>query len=207
MKYSFQISQDWWDKINKFAYESAESTRKKQSGGKKVRSVKETKRDIRQGKVGEVIIKLFLELYGVPNITLDFENYGTGRWDEADMVIGDKSISIKSTKPYGRWLLINTKDINRGDVYDYFILVTIDFSKGKENCLPSGVIRGYIDKKRLLSDDPIVKHLKQGEFIPGTRTRLDADNYGVHSNDLYKTEAWTSLINLLIKESNKSLKS
>ena len=99
----------------------------------------------------------------------DFENYGAGKWDESDIVIGDVSISIKSSKSYARWLLIETKDITRGDVYDYYIFVTVDIPKKEETYHPSGEIKGYIDKETLLSDNPNVKHLRRGEYIPNTR--------------------------------------
>ena len=105
-----------------------------------------------------------------------------------------KSISIKSSKHFSRWLLLETKDIKRGDVYDYYIFVTIDL----RNTLPSGEVRGFIDKDTLLSDDSIVLHLQKGQKIPRTFTSLDASNYAVHSNNLFNKEGdWRALIDKL----------
>lgn len=116
----FQISQDWWDKIISFANETAETTRIRQTGGIEERTMEKIKKDTKQGKVGEVVTKLFLEKFGVPPIPLDFENYGKGKWDEADMIIGDIKISIKSIKTFSHWLLVNSHDFRiRKDEYDY----------------------------------------------------------------------------------------
>ena len=207
MNYNFEISREWWNLIKRFANESADTHRNHRSGGITKRSISQKKSDILQGKVGEVVVKNFFESNGVIGIRLDFENYGAGIWDESDIVISDISISIKSSKLYARWLLIETKDIDRGDIYDYYIFVTVDIPTKEETYLPSGEVKGYIDKETLLSDNPIVKHLRQGEYIPNTRTPLDADNYGVHCDNLFNKEAnWILLMNLLIKESKKSSK-
>ncbi len=191
MTYNYTITQQELDLCKNFAHECASTHRKYRSGGSVVRSVSQTEKDIFQGKVAEIIVKEYLEFLGVENIALDFENYGAGVWDDADIIKSEKSISIKSSKHYSRWLLLETKDIKRGDVYDYYIFVTIDL----RNHLPSGEIRGYIDKETLLSNDSIVLHLQKGEEIPKTSTRLDASNYAVHSNNLFSLERdWRALI-------------
>ena len=191
MTYKFTITQKELDLCRHFAKDCAPTHRKYRSGGSAVRSVKQTENDILQGKVAEIIVKNHFESLGVEDISLDFENYGAGVWDDADIIKSDKSISIKSSKHYSRWLLLETKDIKRGDIYDYYIFVTIDLRVK----LPSGEIRGYIDKEKLLSDDPVVLHLTKSDLIPGTSIRLDAGNYAVHSNNLSNRELdWRILI-------------
>ncbi len=194
MTYNYTITQEELDLCQQFAQECAATHRKYRSGGSAVRSVSQTEKDILQGKVAEILVKNYLESLGVADISLDFENYGAGVWDDADIIKSEKSISIKSSKHYSRWLLLETKDIKRGDVYDYYIFVTIDL----RSTLPSGEIKGFIDKKTLLSDDSIVLHLQKGEIVPRTSTRLDASNYAVHSNNLSNREAdWRALIDIL----------
>lgn len=194
MVYNYTITQEELDLCTQFARECAPTHRKYRSGGSAVKSMSQTEKDIFQGKVAEIVVKNYLESLGVEDISLDFENYGAGVWDGADIIRSDKSISIKSSKYYSRWLLLETKDIKRGDIYDYYIFVTIDL----RDHLPSGEIRGYIDKETLLSDDSIVLHLQKGENIPRTFIRLDAGNYAVHSNNLFNRESdWRALIDHL----------
>jgi len=200
MKYIFTISNEDWIKCQEFAKKCALTHRKQRSGGSLVRSIKQTERDILQGKIGEEIARYFLETLGVKGIELDYEDYGSGVWDDADILIGKTTISVKSTKFYSRWFLKEKKDIDRGDIYDYYILVTIDMRLINKGQLPFGMIRGYLDKDTLLSDNHIVRHLNKGENIPNTNTHLDADNYAVHCNNLFNNESdWVKLARILSK--------
>lgn len=51
---------------------------------------------------------------------------------------------------------------------------------------PKGSVEliGLISMKKLLSSDPKVKHLKKGDFIPNTKSKLQAENLAVAFDDL-----------------------
>jgi hypothetical protein len=105
-----------------------------------------------------------------------------------DFVLNGNEIQVKSAKWFSRWLLLETKDILRGETYDYYILVTVSED------YKSATIRGFATKNEILSDSNTLK-LKKGELIPGTKTILDADNHARHEKFLHKSvEEWKELI-------------
>jgi hypothetical protein len=177
-------------KCDNFANESAKTQREWRSGGTQYRELKMIQDDTRRGKVGEIATKKFLEQepFNIKDIKLDFDIYPRGKWDEQDFAIGDKIVSIKSIKWFSNWLLLETKDILRGDLYDYYILVKI--SKDYK----SGTILGFAKKDEIIQPNPKTHQLQKGEYIPGTTTILDASNYCRHSNDLHNSlEEWKML--------------
>lgn len=120
-------------------------------------------RDHRNGgnhkrKNGEIFINTFqgkLAEFGIYNefYTRDFqipypdlETYDLGTWDKYDFEVNNKKIAVKSTKPFGQLLLLETKDWTKdgryipnigteNDTYNYFILVRIKATaiNNKEN--------------------------------------------------------------------------
>ena len=124
-------------------------------------------------------------------IELDFNIYPRGAWDDQDFVLNGKKVSIKSAKWFSNWLLLETKDLNRGDTYDYYIFVTVDKD------LKSGTIKGFASNNDILKDPKTIS-LEKGDCIPNTSTKLDAANYARHSNDLKNSiEEWNNLITIL----------
>lgn len=171
-------------KCEQFAQDSAPTQREHRSGGALQRNTFQIQMDTFRGKVAEVVAKKFLEqeILCVPNISLDFAIYPRGKWDEQDFVLNGKRISIKSAKWFSKWLLLEMKDVLRGDVYDCYIFITIDEG------LTAGSVRGFATKKEILQDVLTLK-LKKGDLLPGTSTTLDADNYARHSKNLHNQEA------------------
>lgn len=187
---NIELNDEEYLKCRNFANESAKSQREYRSGGSQFRVLKTIEYDTLRGKVGEYVVKKFLEQepFNIDEIELDFNIYPRGEWDNQDFVIGNRRISIKSVKSFSNWLLLETKDILREDLYDYYILVAVakDYK--------SGVIKGFATKNDILNDSKTCK-LKRGENIPGTGTPLDANNYGRHSKDLSNLLTdWENLI-------------
>jgi len=184
MIWKFELTEKEFQKCNKFADSSSKSQREHRSGGILQRNVGKIKEDTLRGKIGEVIVKKFLEQepFDIKNISLDFGVYDRGIWDETDIEIDNKKISIKSSKWFARWLLLESKDIERGDLYDYYILVLIDKN------FKGGMIKGFASKNEIIKPNSQTLLLKQGELIPKTYTTLDADNHARHSDNLHNSE-------------------
>jgi hypothetical protein len=186
-------------KCKDFADKSAKTQRPHRSGGSQIRDLSMISTDTFRGKLGEVVCNRFFEQnpLNITYIILDFDIYPRGKWDEADFLIKNKKFSIKSVKHFSSWLLVESKDIARGDVYDYFILIQIRKS------MDGGVIAGYARQEEIVNGDRYTLNLRRGDFIPGTNTPLDADNQARHKNYLHNSEAdWT----LLAKELNQQSK-
>lgn len=188
----FRINLDYKEfyVCKKFSIESAKTQREYRSGGSQFRTLKVIQNDTLIGKVGEFVVKKFLEQppFNIKGIKLDFKLYARGKWDDADFFIGKMKFSVKSAKWFSRWLLLESKDINRRDLYDIYILVTI------EKNYKTGTIRGFAYKNEVLNREKALK-LKKGDFIPGTHTSLDADNHAIHSKDLHNSiKDWKELL-------------
>ena len=179
MDFEFNLTEDEYNICKEFAEKSALTQREYRSGGSQIRNTNLISSDTFRGKVGEVIVKKFLEQIplNITGISLDFEIYPRGKWDSQDIIINDKTISIKSVKWFSKWLLLESKDINRGDVYDYYILVTVNKD------LKSGTVKGFVRKENL-SDAQKTVLLKKGDYLPNTNTILDADNHGIKQENL-----------------------
>jgi len=188
------LTDEEYKKCYDFAIESAKTQREYRSGGTQFRNLSMIQSDTQRGKVGEIVSKRFLEQspFEIKEIKLDFDIYPRGEWDKQDFTLGGKSISIKSVKWFSNWLLIETKDIQRGDIYDFYILVTIskDFR--------SGTIKGYATKNDIVAINDKTQRLKKNEYIPGTQTKLDAPNYARHSKDLRNSiEDWEDFVKII----------
>jgi hypothetical protein len=179
------LTPEEFNECESFAIKSAKTQREYRSGGTLNRPIWLIESDTKRGKVAEVVAKNFLEQFNIKGIKLDFEIYPRGEWDETDFVINNKKISIKSAKWFSKWLLLESKDINRGDIYDYYIFVTIDKD------FKSGTVKGFTRKEDLENQQKTTL-LKKGDHIPNTSTILDADNHCIQQDNLNSN--WEVLI-------------
>ena len=184
------VTKEEYDRCYEFAVKSAKTQREYRSGGSQYRSVERIQSDTLRGKIAEIVVKKFFESASLNSgeIKLDFNIYPRGKWDEQDFIINNNKISVKSAKWFSKWLLLELKDIKRGELSDYYIFVTItrDFRAGN--------IIGFASKEEILNDPKTIK-LKKGENIPGTNTCLDADNYARHSRYLHNSqEDWKQIV-------------
>ncbi len=164
-----------------FAEKSAKTQRDFRSGGTKRRSVDMIVNDITRGKVGEAVVQKFLEAHGI-KIDLDFDIYPKGRWDDGDFTLKGMKFSIKASKAYAKWLLLESRDIERDYLFDYYIFVNVDKN------LSGGIVRGYATMKDVLG----FTKLKKGDFLPNTSSVLDADNHGREVT--YLSQNWDKVL-------------
>ena len=161
--------------------------RKHRSGGEKHRGNEEVFINTFQGKLAELAV-IFAIKQNVPDAKkflsdLDLNVEGKNIWDDCDIALNNKFISIKSTKHFGNLFLLETKDwneegeynpnkndANKISIFDYFVLVRIK---------PSG--ENVLKKQKMLDKDDIDKEELRAVIssekwycdIPGYLTRQD----------------------------------
>ena len=175
-----------------FSLKSASSQQAIEFGQRttKARPVKEIARDNLIGKIAEVAFsKMMKENYGI-DVPLDFNYYPRGQWDNQDAIINGWRIDVKGTRKGGRWMLIEwnklifrQKDNNLSHVY---VMFSVDWDR--ETDQPTGTVsyQGAVSLNKLRHGCPTTVILRKGEVLPGTKTVLQADNYGILFKDLYK---------------------
>ena len=154
-----QISQDLLNNVTDFSYEMCFGIghhRRYRTGGQMIRRAGEQFCNTFQGKLSEVVLRDFLLKKGLECGEPDFKVYGEGVWDDTDLVVNNKSISVKSAAHFSNLLLLERKDydengnylpnLNSGATasYDYYILVRLK---------PD--LKGVFKSNRLLYSDDI----------------------------------------------------
>jgi len=156
----------------------------------KARSTSEVARDNLIGKIAEVAFsKMMKENYNI-DVPLDFNYYPRGQWDNQDAVINGWRIDVKGTRKGGRWILIEwnklnfrQRDNNLSHLYTMFSV-----SWNRQTDTPTGLVsyEGAVSLSKLRKNCPTTVELLKGTILPGTRTTLQADNYGIEFKNLYK---------------------
>lgn len=156
----------------------------------KARSEREIARDNLIGKIAEVAFsKMMKENYGI-EVPLDFNYYPRGQWDNQDAEINGWRIDIKGTRSGGRWMLIEWNKLNfrqrDNNLSHLFVMFTVDWNRNTDQ--PTGKVsyRGAVSLDKLKKGVPTTVILRKGSILPGTKTHLQADNYGIRFKDLYK---------------------
>lgn len=154
------------------------------------RSVNEVSRDTLIGKIAEVAFaKIMHENYGI-DIELDFEVYPRGQYDAQDAVVNDWRIDVKGTRQGGHYLLVEWNKLDFRQLEDRLSHVYAMFSVGwdRKRDEPNRIVKyaGAVTLRALAKDVEWINTLtlRKGECIPGTRARLQADNYGIEFNEL-----------------------
>lgn len=155
------------EKVFTFAYNMSFGNkgqhRNHRSGGISFRSIGEIFINVFQGKLAECAVYNALYKCGTIN-DIDFDVYGLGRWDDADLIVNNKRISIKSTKYFGNLLLLEKKDwdnrgmyipnIKAGNAdYDYIVIVRI-----KPNC-EDIIYRNHLFESPVLDYEKLHKYM------------------------------------------------
>ena len=193
------------EKCREFSRISAENQQAIEFGQNttKQRPKSEIARDNLIGKIAEVAFsKMMKENNGV-EVPLDFNYYPRGQWDNQDTVINGWRIDVKGTRSGGRWMLVewNKLDFRQRDnnLSHLFVMFTVEWDRDTDH-----VYKGAASIAKLRRDSPKTVTLRKGELLPGTKTRLQADNYGIHFDNLYK-HLNTLVRNLLESPPAKSL--
>lgn len=189
------------EKCKEFSIKSAKSQQQIEFGqhDTKARSISEIARDNLIGKMAEVAFARMLKEDFNIDIPLDFNVYARGKWDDNDMVINGWNIDIKSTR-IGHWLLIEWSKLNfrqkQGELPHAFFMCKTAWNM--ENDEPRGTVElvGSISLNKLKKDAPHVHTLRKGDCIPGTKTKLQADNFGVEFRHLNGN--WSEVIEYIV---------
>ena len=153
------------------------------------RRISEIARDNLIGKIAEVAFsKMMEENYGI-TVPLDFNYYPRGKWDSQDAVINGWRIDIKATRMGGHWMLIEWNKLNFRQRENNLSHVYVMFSVGWDRTTdkPTGIVcyEGAASLSKLNKNQPCTRVLRKGDFLPGTQTTLQADNYGIKFDDLH----------------------
>jgi len=154
------------------------------------RKVREIARDNLIGKIAEVAFAKMLSERHNLEAALDFEYYPRGKWDGQDTVINGWKIDVKGTRQGGQWMLIEWSKLNfrqkDNDLPHLFVMASVKWDR--KNDRPTGEVdlvgSASIFKLRPGQKNTLI--LKKGDCIPGARTPtpLQADNYGIHFDNL-----------------------
>lgn len=156
----------------------------------KARQTGEIARDNLIGKIAEVAFsKKLRENYGL-EVPLDFNYYPRGQWDNQDAVINGWRIDVKGTRRGGQWMLIEWSKLNfrqrDNNLSHVYVMFSVDWDRSTDQ--PTGRVsyEGAASLSKLCADCATTHVLRKGDYIPGTKTLLQADNYGIRFQDLYK---------------------
>ncbi|MCM1505277.1 MAG: hypothetical protein NC127_08785 [Muribaculum sp.] len=124
----------------RFAYEMCFGTghhRSRRTGGNFSRNALEKFCNTFQGKLSELCLRRELLDAGLVCGTPDMGIYGKGKWDGADLMVEDRTVSVKSAAFFSNLLLLESEDYDcngeylpnllSGSIakYDYYVLVRI----------------------------------------------------------------------------------
>ena len=172
-----------------FAHESAKTQQSVEFGQRatRPRSVAEIARDNMIGKMGEVGVSRFLRMEFGVHIPVNYDVYSRYECDDNDITLNGWALDIKSTRK-GRYLLITRDALSSRKrtqlVPDLFIQCHVPWDTMTDRPAGKSVdIIGCISTERLTHSRDVY-HLRAGDCIPGTRCKLQADNYAVRYDDL-----------------------
>ena len=154
------------------------------------RSRAEMARDDLIGKIAEVAFaKMMGENYGIP-IQLDFNCYPRGAWDDQDAQVNGWRVDVKGTRSGGQWLLIewNKLDFRQREnkLSHVYVLFTVGWDRTADQ--PTGTARyeGFVTLSRLGQGVLHTQVLPRGSRLPGKDLILQADNYGIRMEHLFR---------------------
>lgn len=184
------LTNDEMDRCREFSRISATSQQAIEFGQNTTgaRSENEIARDNLIGKIAEVAFsKIMKENHGI-EVPLDFNYYPRGQWDSQDAQINGWKIDIKGTRSGVKWMLIEwnklcfrQRDNNLSHLY---IMFTVDWNRTTDQPTGKVCFKGVASLDKLMDGIPTTAVLRKGSLIPGTNTRLQADNFGLKFDDL-----------------------
>ena len=213
-----QLGREIIVKVFDFSYEMTfggeGEHRNHRSGGTHRRRNGEIFANTFQGKLAECALYDQLTKMGFDVSAPDFSIYKLGKWDDVDLEVNSKSVSIKSTKAFGNLLLLETKDwdasgkyIPNEKSYDYTFLVRMDpycedllrqnrllYSDIIEKRLLLNIvssqdwkydIAGFVTNSDLIEAITGNYIILKGELLNG-KIPMDADNYYIQSGSMRK---------------------
>lgn len=192
--YDIIITDEELQRCIDFARKSAPTQQDIEFGQKDIapRLVNEVARDTLIGKIAEVAFsKIMQENYGI-QIDLDFKIYPRGEYDVQDAKVNDWRIDVKGTRQGGHFLLVEWNKLDFRQLENRMSHVYVMFSVGwdRSTNLPNRHVAyaGAVTLRALAEGVEYceTKTLRKYECIPGTKTPLQADNYGIRFDKLNK---------------------
>ena len=187
------ISNEQSDEVLHFARDMTRYgyQRKKRTGGKHYRDDRSTFKDIVKGKYAEFAFYNYVVCQKNGTISKpNLNEFGRGKWDNGIDFIRkfnnqEYVIEVKSSTEKSRLILITAKDIQWDPISksinfehtegspDFLIGAKFDVTHRKVG------LGGWLSRQDLIEavQNPSIFLWKQGELIPGTSDKLDADNY------------------------------
>ncbi len=166
------------------------------------RRTQEIARDNLIGKMAETAVSRMLrEDFGL-HYAVNFDIYPRGEWDDFDLQINSWNIDIKSTR-IGQWLLFEVDKLRMrqnqavNNLPDAVFMCRTPWIRESDSPEGSVELIGSVSLKTLLSPSKKVLRLKKGDFIPYTKSRLQAENFAINFRDL--NSDWELIINYMLK--------
>jgi len=196
-------------RCHEFSYKCAETMQEIEFGQADTapRKTQEVGRDHLIGKIAEVAFSKMLKRDFQKEVSLDFECYPRGKWDDHDMVLNGWRIDVKATKHGGQWMLIewNKLDFRQKSAAlpHLFTMAAVGWERGAN--APTGFVElvGSAHVYRVKADAPNVRVFKKGECIPNTNVRLQADNFGIQFEHL--EQDWNKVIKHILENAPPKL--
>lgn len=189
-----------------FALESAKTQQDIEFGQRDAapRGKGEIARDNMIGKMAEVAVtRMLLEDFGL-HYVVNFDIYPHGEWDDFDVQINGWNVDVKSTRA-GKWLLFEVDKLRmrrnqrHNNLPDAIFMCRTPWDKAEDKPLGTVELIGAVSLDSLLTGRSGARRFGKGECIPNTGVRLQAENYGVHFNDINKN--WGSIIPYMLDNS------
>ncbi len=164
------------------------------------RCKEEIRRDTLIGKIAEIAFARFLKEQFSVLTELDFDTYPRGKWDRQDAIINGWRIDMKGVRSGGRWLLLeqNKRDFRRKENATPHLLMAASVGWDRTTDCPDWTVIpvGCISYPHLNPRRGISKILRKGDYLPGTKTKLQADNIGVPFSSL--NDDWEFIIRYIL---------
>lgn len=155
------------------------------------------------GKLGEIAFQKMLRRYGI-NVTIDFNDYDIGHWDNNDVQFQGWTIDVKCFKMSTPEYYIDFKKLNfreqAGQLPHYFV-ITRHADGLNIKSLPETIpieICGFVDIRDFWNQKDNIRIIHAGDVLPETKIKADGEYYAEDIHIL--ANDWTRWIHSLMTE-------
>lgn len=205
-----ELSEEDVKRCRTFALSSAPTQQKREFGSDTApRPDAEVARDTLIGKLGEVAFANFLQYTFDIATQLDFDVYGSGKWDASDLDVNGHRIDVKTARQGARFLMVelNKPEFRKDQrlLPEVFVFAIAGWDRTEDQPTGRVVLEGFATLKEIchparigLRDASIcegiegTQFLPAGQCIPYTSMTLQADNCIRHKRNLHHN--WKALV-------------
>ena len=204
--------------------------RDNRTGGSEHRDLSERFQNAFQGKLAEFGVYDYIKSNSFSIEEPDLGVYGAGVWDDVDLTVNNRKISVKSTAHFSQLLLLEAddwdehgyylpNDQDEGNCYDFFVLCRVkpDIKRlFKDNNISPifsrSQIKAFLSNQHWGMDIPgyitrgnLIKLIRERFILPKNsllngKTKMDADNIYCQAGDMWKCEWLIDVLNDIIPE-------